>query len=143
MLGGADGFLKLIFDTATLKLLGVHAFGEGATEIVHIGQVREGKRCKKRLKSSARRSKTEALVLAVCCRDAEHSAAHRHPIMLVAACQKLNFLVVSCIICVCSGGCACVRTKKLRSWWVGSSTRTVRQRRGPLHRRYAVFLQIV
>lgn len=40
MLGGADGFLKLIFDTSTLKLLGVHAFGEGATEIVHIGQVR-------------------------------------------------------------------------------------------------------
>lgn len=41
MLGGSDGFLKLIFDTSTLKLLGVHAFGEGATEIVHIGQVRE------------------------------------------------------------------------------------------------------
>ena len=44
MLGGADGFLKLIFDTSTLKLLGVHAFGEGATEIVHIGQVRVEKR---------------------------------------------------------------------------------------------------
>ena len=44
MLGGADGFLKLIFDTGTLRLLGVHAFGEGATEIVHIGQVRERKR---------------------------------------------------------------------------------------------------
>jgi pyruvate/2-oxoglutarate dehydrogenase complex dihydrolipoamide dehydrogenase (E3) component len=39
MLGGVDGFLKLIFDTKTLKLLGVHCFGEGATEIVHIGQV--------------------------------------------------------------------------------------------------------
>lgn len=39
MLGGVDGFLKLIFHTKTLKLLGVHCFGEGATEIVHIGQV--------------------------------------------------------------------------------------------------------
>ncbi|CBJ29397.1 conserved unknown protein [Ectocarpus siliculosus] len=39
MLGGVDGFLKLLFDTNTLKLLGVHAFGEGATEIIHIGQV--------------------------------------------------------------------------------------------------------
>ncbi|CAM9406362.1 unnamed protein product, partial [Choristocarpus tenellus] len=39
MLGGVDGFLKLIFDVNTLKLLGVHAFGEGATEIIHIGQV--------------------------------------------------------------------------------------------------------
>lgn len=39
MLGGGDGFLKLLFDTETLKLLGVHAFGEGATEIIHIGQV--------------------------------------------------------------------------------------------------------
>ncbi|CAM9858222.1 unnamed protein product, partial [Discosporangium mesarthrocarpum] len=39
MLGGADGFLKLLFDTETLKLLGVHAIGDGATEIIHIGQV--------------------------------------------------------------------------------------------------------
>ncbi|CAM9635148.1 unnamed protein product [Ascophyllum nodosum] len=39
MLGGVDGFLKLLFDTKTLKLLGVHAIGEGATEIIHIGQV--------------------------------------------------------------------------------------------------------
>jgi NAD(P) transhydrogenase len=39
MLGGADGFLKLIFHAETLKLLGVHAIGEGATEIIHIGQV--------------------------------------------------------------------------------------------------------
>lgn len=39
MLGGTDGFLKLLFCPTTLKLLGVHAFGEGATEIVHIGQV--------------------------------------------------------------------------------------------------------
>eukprot|EP00611_Tribonema_gayanum_P026979 TRINITY_DN6548_c0_g1_i3.p1 TRINITY_DN6548_c0_g1~~TRINITY_DN6548_c0_g1_i3.p1 ORF type:complete len:356 (-),score=127.30 TRINITY_DN6548_c0_g1_i3:327-1394(-) len=39
MLGGADGFLKLIFHRETLQLLGVHAIGEGATEIIHIGQV--------------------------------------------------------------------------------------------------------
>lgn len=38
MLGGVDGFLKLLFDAQTLQLLGVHAFGEGATEIIHIGQ---------------------------------------------------------------------------------------------------------
>lgn len=47
MLGGVDGFLKLLFGTETLRLLGVHAFGEGATEIIHIGQVgnREGSVC--------------------------------------------------------------------------------------------------
>lgn len=45
MLGGVDGFLKLLFDTKSLKLLGVHAFGEGATEIIHIGQVRGSARC--------------------------------------------------------------------------------------------------
>ncbi|CAK4072987.1 unnamed protein product [Aphanomyces euteiches] len=39
MLGGMPGFLKLIFCPTTLKLLGVHAIGEGATEIIHIGQV--------------------------------------------------------------------------------------------------------
>ena len=39
MLGGADGFLKLIFHRDTLKLLGVHVMGDGATEIIHIGQV--------------------------------------------------------------------------------------------------------
>ena len=39
MLGGADGFLKLLFHSETLKLLGVHAIGEGATAIIHIGQV--------------------------------------------------------------------------------------------------------
>jgi pyruvate/2-oxoglutarate dehydrogenase complex dihydrolipoamide dehydrogenase (E3) component len=39
MLGGADGFLKLIFHSETLKLLGVHCIGDGATEIIHIGQV--------------------------------------------------------------------------------------------------------
>ncbi|CAM9095015.1 unnamed protein product [Chrysoparadoxa australica] len=39
MLGGADGFLKLIFHAETLELLGVHVIGDGATEQVHIGQV--------------------------------------------------------------------------------------------------------
>ncbi|RHZ02801.1 hypothetical protein DYB31_004630 [Aphanomyces astaci] len=39
MMGGMPGFLKLIFCPTTLKLLGVHAIGEGATEIIHIGQV--------------------------------------------------------------------------------------------------------
>jgi NAD(P) transhydrogenase len=42
MLGGMDGFLKIIFSPKDFKILGVHAIGEGATEIVHIGQVREG-----------------------------------------------------------------------------------------------------
>ncbi|KAF0695972.1 Aste57867_13244 [Aphanomyces stellatus] len=39
MLGGMPGFLKIIFCPTTLQLLGVHAIGEGATEIIHIGQV--------------------------------------------------------------------------------------------------------
>jgi len=38
MLGDDQGFLKLIFDPASLKLLGVHVIGERAAEIVHIGQ---------------------------------------------------------------------------------------------------------
>ena len=38
MLGDDQGFLKLIFDPATLKLLGVHIIGDRAAEIVHIGQ---------------------------------------------------------------------------------------------------------
>jgi NAD(P) transhydrogenase len=38
MLGLEDGLLKLLFDPKTRKLLGVHIFGERATEIVHIGQ---------------------------------------------------------------------------------------------------------
>eukprot|EP01135_Chromosphaera_perkinsii_P007333 Nk52_evm2s785 gene=Nk52_evmTU2s785 len=38
MLGGGLGFLKLLFCPDSLKLLGVHAIGEGATEIIHIGQ---------------------------------------------------------------------------------------------------------
>jgi NAD(P) transhydrogenase len=38
MVGDQNGLLKLLFDPATKKLLGVHVIGEGATEIVHIGQ---------------------------------------------------------------------------------------------------------
>jgi NAD(P) transhydrogenase len=38
MLGVEAGLLKLLFDPKTRKLLGVHIFGERATEIVHIGQ---------------------------------------------------------------------------------------------------------
>ncbi|MGH8143371.1 MAG: Si-specific NAD(P)(+) transhydrogenase [Steroidobacteraceae bacterium] len=32
------GMLKILFHTGTLKVLGVHCFGDGASEIVHIGQ---------------------------------------------------------------------------------------------------------
>ena len=32
------GMLKLIFHAESLALLGVHCFGDGASEIVHIGQ---------------------------------------------------------------------------------------------------------
>jgi len=39
MLGDEAGFLKLVFDPDSLKLLGVHAIGDRAAEIVHIGQV--------------------------------------------------------------------------------------------------------
>jgi NAD(P) transhydrogenase len=38
MLGDETGMLKLLFDRQTRKLLGVHALGQRATEIVHIGQ---------------------------------------------------------------------------------------------------------
>jgi len=38
MLGDDQGFLKLIFDPGTLKLISVHIIGERAAEIVHIGQ---------------------------------------------------------------------------------------------------------
>ena len=37
MVGDRAGMLKLIFDPDTLKLLSVHAIGEEATEIIHIG----------------------------------------------------------------------------------------------------------
>jgi NAD(P) transhydrogenase len=39
MLGDDQGLLKLVFDPDTLKLLGVHAIGDQAAEIIHIGQV--------------------------------------------------------------------------------------------------------
>lgn len=38
MLGDEVGMLKLLFDPETHKLLGVHALGQRATEIIHIGQ---------------------------------------------------------------------------------------------------------
>jgi NAD(P) transhydrogenase len=38
MLGVDAGLLKLLFDPKSRKLLGVHIFGEQATEIVHAGQ---------------------------------------------------------------------------------------------------------
>jgi NAD(P) transhydrogenase len=34
-----NGFLKLLVDVATSKILGVHVIGTGATELIHIGQV--------------------------------------------------------------------------------------------------------
>jgi NAD(P) transhydrogenase len=37
IIGDKDGFLKLIFRRADMKLIGVHVIGEQATEIVHIG----------------------------------------------------------------------------------------------------------
>jgi NAD(P) transhydrogenase len=38
MLGVDAGVLKILFDRRTRKILGVHIFGERATEIIHIGQ---------------------------------------------------------------------------------------------------------
>jgi NAD(P) transhydrogenase len=39
IIGDTDGFLKLLFRREDMKLLGVHAMGEQATEIVHIGMM--------------------------------------------------------------------------------------------------------
>jgi NAD(P) transhydrogenase len=39
IVGDANGFLKLIFRRGDMRLLGVHALGEQATELVHIGLV--------------------------------------------------------------------------------------------------------
>lgn len=36
--GDADGLLKLIVEARTRRLLGVHVFGSGAADLVHIGQ---------------------------------------------------------------------------------------------------------
>lgn len=38
ILGDDTGMLKLLFDPDSLRLLGVHVIGEGATELIHIGQ---------------------------------------------------------------------------------------------------------
>lgn len=38
ILGDGQGFLKLLFDPDSLKILGVHIIGEGAAEIIHTGQ---------------------------------------------------------------------------------------------------------
>jgi NAD(P) transhydrogenase len=38
IVGDLEGLLKLIFHRTTLKLLGVHIIGDGAAELVHIGQ---------------------------------------------------------------------------------------------------------
>jgi NAD(P) transhydrogenase len=38
IMGLATGFLKMIFAIETRRLLGVHIVGEGATELIHIGQ---------------------------------------------------------------------------------------------------------
>lgn len=38
ILGDQTGRLKILFDPRSLKLLGIHIIGEGATELVHIGQ---------------------------------------------------------------------------------------------------------
>jgi NAD(P) transhydrogenase len=38
MLGAETGLLKVLFHPKTLKVLGVHAFGDNASEIIHIGQ---------------------------------------------------------------------------------------------------------
>ncbi|HST67169.1 MAG TPA: Si-specific NAD(P)(+) transhydrogenase [Mycobacteriales bacterium] len=38
ILGDSDGMLKLLVHSETRQLLGVHVFGTGATELVHIGQ---------------------------------------------------------------------------------------------------------
>ena len=39
IIGDSTGLLKLIFHLETRKLLGVHIIGEGASELIHIGQV--------------------------------------------------------------------------------------------------------
>ncbi len=38
IIGDSTGLLKLIFHSETRELLGVHILGEGASELVHIGQ---------------------------------------------------------------------------------------------------------
>jgi NAD(P) transhydrogenase len=38
MVGDDTGMLKILFHPDSLKLLGIHAIGESATESIHIGQ---------------------------------------------------------------------------------------------------------
>ena len=38
IVGDQTGMLKILFHPDTRKILGVHAIGESATEIIHIGQ---------------------------------------------------------------------------------------------------------
>jgi len=38
IIGDTSGLLKLIFNLETRELLGVHIIGEGASELIHIGQ---------------------------------------------------------------------------------------------------------
>ena len=38
IMGVESGFLKMLFALETRRLLGVHIMGEGATELIHIGQ---------------------------------------------------------------------------------------------------------
>jgi NAD(P) transhydrogenase len=38
MIGDLTGRLKLLFHRESLQLLGVHIIGDGATELIHIGQ---------------------------------------------------------------------------------------------------------
>ena len=38
MIGDDAGFLKVLFDPESLRVLGVHIIGTGAAELIHIGQ---------------------------------------------------------------------------------------------------------
>jgi NAD(P) transhydrogenase len=38
IVGELNGYLKILFDPKSLRVLGVHAMGENAAEIVHVGQ---------------------------------------------------------------------------------------------------------
>jgi NAD(P) transhydrogenase len=38
IVGELTGYLKLLFDPKSLRLLGVHVIGENAAEIIHVGQ---------------------------------------------------------------------------------------------------------
>ena len=40
--GGSVGMIKIVFHKETLEILGVHAIGRGATELIHIGQMAIG-----------------------------------------------------------------------------------------------------